>query len=107
MTDVERLAGRVVLLHGGSILVDSDLDALREEYSLAVLPFGAGADCAALKALEGCIAARERAAVLHAVFKSKPEDTCAYIDRNLGVRRANCRSVDLEEMFIELVGGQL
>jgi hypothetical protein len=29
------------------------------------------------------------------------------LKRQLGVEKANCRNVALEEMFIELVGGQL
>ncbi len=107
MSDVERLAGRVVLIHKGKLLVDSELDALREDYSLAVLPLDAGVGGDRLLSLESCMAVRERAEVIHAVFRMKPEAAETFLERELGVARTNCRSVDLEEMFIELVGGQL
>lgn len=107
MSDVERLAGRVVLIHKGKILVDSELDTLREDYTLAILPLDTGIGGDRLLSLESCMAARERAEVIHAIFKMKPEAAGTFLERELGFARTNCRSVDLEEMFIELVGGQL
>jgi len=107
MFDVERLASRVVMLHEGRVLLDSPLDDLRENHSLALVPRGPRATRDALIALEGCLAARERADVLHAVFRFDPEGTRALLERELGVASAHCRNVALEEMFIELVGGQL
>lgn len=107
MSDVERLARRVVLIHRGRILIDSNLDSLREDYSLALVPLTAGVSAERLAALDSCLAARERTDVVHAVFHHEPEKACEVIAGELGVTTANCRSVDLEEMFIELVGGQL
>jgi ABC-2 type transport system ATP-binding protein len=105
--DVERLAGRVVMLHEGRVLVDSSLDELRENYALARVPHGQKATLETLLGLEGCLAARERPEAMHAVFGLGPERTLALLEGELGISRAHCRNIALEEMFIELVGGQI
>lgn len=107
MTDVERLARRVVLIHEGRIMIDSDLDSMRENYSLCILPLTGGIVPDRVRQLAGCMAVRERADVMHAVFSTRPEESGSIIERELGVPNASCRRADLEEMFIELVGGQL
>ena len=105
MTDVERMASRIVLLHDGRILVDSELDELREEYSVALVP-RASARREELLKLDGCLGVRERSDALHAVFQLDPEEAGRLLAQKLGVSSAHHRSVNLEEMFIELVGGQ-
>ncbi len=106
MTDVERMAGRVVLLHDGRALLDNELDELREAFSVALVPGGAGADRSRVRALPGCLGVRDRSDALHAVFRLGPREAGEVIEQRLGVRGSKCRSVGLEEMFIELVGGQ-
>jgi ABC-2 type transport system ATP-binding protein len=106
MTDVERMARRVVMIHEGRVLVDRGLDDLRENHCVALVPLGGGATREALLALEGCLGVRERSDALHAVFALDPARSCGLIERELGITGVNCRSVGLEEMFIELVGGQ-
>ena len=106
MTDVERLAERVVIIHEGRLFLDSDLDSLRESFSLALVPPGEGVDRRRLLLVEGCLGVREREDALHAVFRLPPQRARAALDQALGVRGANCRTIALEEMFIELVGGQ-
>ncbi len=106
MTDVERMAGRVVMIHEGSILVDSDMDDLREGYSIALVPYVNGSLTEKLMGHSDCLAVRERSDAMHAVFSLNPEQTSAVLSRDLGVTGANCRNAALEEMFIELVEGQ-
>lgn len=106
MTDVERMADRVVMLHGGGILVDDALDDLREIFSLALVPHGPQATRDAILGLEGCLGVRNRSDAMHAVFRLDPTQSCALVERELGITGAICRTVALEEMFIELVGGQ-
>jgi ABC-2 type transport system ATP-binding protein len=107
MFDVERLARRVVMLHRGQVLLDSPLDDLRECYSLALVPRGAGTGPEALRGLEGCLSVRERPEAIHVVFQLAPQKAHALLKRELGLEAARCRAIALEEMFVELLGGQL
>jgi ABC-2 type transport system ATP-binding protein len=106
MTDVERMAERVVMIHEGEILVDSELDKLREDYSIALVPYVNGNLREKLIAHSDCLAVRERSDAMHAVFCLDPDATHAVLAKDLGVTGANCRNAALEEMFIELVEGQ-
>ena len=106
MQDVERMAGRVVMLHDGGVLIDDELDALREAHTLALVPAGSGATREQVRGVAGCLGVRERSDGLHAVFAAPPEEACGRIEKELGVTGASCRSIALEDMFIELVGGQ-
>ncbi len=105
MTDVERMAGRIVMLHRGKVLVDDALDELQEGFSVALVPHGEAASRENLMGLEGCLGVRKRSDAMHAVFRLDPDQACARIARDLGIQGARCRTVALEEMFIELVGG--
>ncbi len=106
MTDVERLADRIVMIHGGRVLIDNGLDDLREGFSIALVPHDHGATRSDLIGLEGCLGVRHRSEALHAVFRKSPGESKALLESALGIADAHCRSVALEEMFIELAGGQ-
>ncbi len=106
MTDVERLAERVVLLHDGRVLIDNQLDELRESFSVALIPYHTGVSRRDVVSLGPCLGVRERSDALHAVFQLDPEHSRDVLERELGAADAHCRTVNLEEMFIELVGGQ-
>jgi ABC-2 type transport system ATP-binding protein len=106
MTDVERMADRIVMIHDGLVLIDNELDQLREDFSLALVPHGPQATRERLMALKDCLGVRERSDAMHVVFRVDPESSGAILARELGVSGARCRSVALEEMFIELVGAQ-
>jgi ABC-2 type transport system ATP-binding protein len=106
MTDVERLADRIVMIHKGRLLLDDALDSLQENYSLALVPHEANATREHLLALDGCLGVRERSEALHVVFKSDPEQSKQSLEGKLGIANTRCTTLALEEMFIELVGGQ-
>jgi len=106
MGDVERMAGRIVMLHDGRVLLDNALDQLQEEFSLVLVPRGPRVSREALLGLDGCLGVRERAEALHAVFRLDPERSGVELKRRLGIEGARSRSVALEEMFVELMGGQ-
>src|SRR5262245_53388574 len=105
MADVERLASRVALLHEGRVLVDTPLDRLREGYSLAVLE-GAGLDASAVRRLESCRGVRRKPNAVHALFELEPSRAIAMLRERLGFAPSDCRSLPLEDLFIELVEGQ-
>jgi len=109
LNDVERMADRVVLIHEGELLLDSDMDRMHEGYSIALVPYEANGDGAIRRMLsrhQSCIAVRERADALHAVFSLNPDGARALLGEELGIDSAHCRNAALEEMFIELVEGQ-
>ena len=106
MTDVERMADRIVMLHGGRVLIDEGLDELREGFALALVPRTPGVSREQLLALPGCVGVRERADALHAIFHLDPRRAEEQLARDLAGSGAQCRSIALEDMFVELVGGQ-
>jgi len=105
MSDVERLADRIVMIHGGRVLLDTELDELRENYSLAMVSHDGEVSRQALLGLDHCIGVRERSDSLHAVFELEPEGAGDLLRRELGIADVRCTRIALEEMFIELAGG--
>jgi ABC-2 type transport system ATP-binding protein len=104
MTDVERVAGRVVILDEGRVLLDDELDRLREAYCLALVPsFGDGVR-ARVESSPVYVGGRAREEALHAILSLAPESCDDYLRRELGIEGARCSRVPLEEMFIDLVG---
>jgi ABC-2 type transport system ATP-binding protein len=106
MTDVERMAGRLVMIHDSHLWLDSALDDLHSGYCLALIPHGANATNEKLLGVDGCLCVRARDDAMHAIFEHRPEVCSQILARELGITQANCRPIELEEMFIELVGGQ-
>ncbi|MEZ4386799.1 MAG: ABC transporter ATP-binding protein [Candidatus Krumholzibacteriia bacterium] len=105
MTDVERLASRLVMIHDGQKWIDSALDDVREGYCLVLAPASATVDTAAILRHPRCLTVRRRDDAVRAVF----ELDCAEADRvargELGLAGARSLPLNLEDMFIELVGG--
>jgi ABC-2 type transport system ATP-binding protein len=106
MGDVERLASRVVLLDGGKVRIDSDLDRLREEHCLALVASSSAPDAAVLERVPGCVRARLRGESWHAVFQGEPAQVEQRLRKALGSNGVRCTRVPLEELFIEMVGKQ-
>ncbi len=106
MTDVERIGGRVVLLDEGKVRLDRDLDRLREDVCVAMLPRGSAPDSETLQRIPGCLHARPVFDDWHAVFEGKPEAVTRQISEVLGINGTQCVRVPLEELFIEMVGSE-
>jgi len=104
MSDVERMADRIVLLHDREVLIDAELDALLEDYALAVLPLAGGIEVERLAAIPGCLRVRRHHQALHAVFSGRAAEVGARIEAELGTSEAICRHVPLEDLFVELLG---
>ncbi len=106
LSDVERLASRVVMLHESKVLIDNSIDELHESFSIALVPHRPQGTSDALLALPECLGVRRRTDAVHAVFRLDPDDACALIAARLGITDARCRTAGLEEMFIEIAGGE-
>ena len=105
MSDVERLGGRVVLLDQGRVLLDQALDDLHEEFCVAMIPGGAARDAAAIERLHGCLRARPVSNGWHAVFRGSAEEVGGRLHHAFA-DGTHCVGVPLEELFVELTGGQ-
>lgn len=105
MTDVERMASRLLMLHEGQIWIDSDLDDIREGYCLALLPAGFVEARSRLLAETACLCVRESGDAVRAVFEMGSEACAARLRESLDLADVTCRPLPLEEMFVELVGG--
>jgi len=105
LTDVERLARRVVMIHDGYLFLDSEVDDLKEGYSLALIPNAAALAPRDLLRLAGCVGARRRDDFVHAIFKKDSQSTQALLAHELGIAYTRCAPLALEDMFVELVGG--
>jgi ABC-2 type transport system ATP-binding protein len=106
MSDVERMAGRIVMIHEGRLLIDNALDDLREKYSLALVPRGSEDRQNQLLGLNECLSVRDQGDSIHAIFRCEPERCRSIIEKRLNIHNAFCTPIALEDMFIELVGGR-
>ncbi len=106
MNDVERIGGRIVLLDAGTVRLDRDLDAVREEICIAIVPGASAADAAAMERVPGCLRVRQVAGDWHAVVEGTPETARRRIADSLHANGVSCQRVALEELFIELLGGE-
>ena len=106
MGDVERLSGRVILLDEGKVRFDRTIDQLREDHCVAMIPRGLVTDHTALERLAGCMRVRPVFENWHAVFQGTPENVRWMLKESLGINDVRCVSVPLEELFVELVGGE-
>ena len=105
MTDIERMADRIVMIHGGTVLIDNGLDELREGFALAMVPReSTGRE--QLLSLDGCLGVRERSDAWHAVLRLSPGEARVALRERLGLSDIQCRAIPLEDMFVELVGGR-
>jgi ABC-2 type transport system ATP-binding protein len=105
MSDVERMARRVVMLNDGKVLLDDSLDDLQENFAVAIVPHADGR-AAALQALPECLGVRDRIEGLHAVLRLEPEAARGTVEGRLGIHGGRYSRLGLEEMFIEIAEGQ-
>jgi ABC-2 type transport system ATP-binding protein len=105
MGDIERIGARVLLLDEGKIRLDCELDRVREDLCVAMVPM-AWMEAAALEKTPGCLRVRPVFDDWHAVFRGAPEAVTARLREPLGSRGFSCMRVPLEELFVELVGGK-
>ncbi|HEU0140056.1 MAG TPA: ABC transporter ATP-binding protein [Bryobacteraceae bacterium] len=106
MADVERIGGRIVLLSEGRVAIDRDLDRLREDVCIAMVPRASAPDPAALRNLPGCLRIRAVFEDWHVVIEGQPDDVLGRLQLISPADNIRCMRVPLEELFIELMGGE-
>jgi ABC-2 type transport system ATP-binding protein len=106
MPDVERIGGRVVVLADGKVRLDHELDSLREGYCIAMLPRISAPNSSVLERIPGCLRVRPVREDWHAVFEGSPDAVQSKVRQAIGANGVHCVTVPLEELFIELLGGE-
>jgi ABC-2 type transport system ATP-binding protein len=104
MNDVERIASRVVLLDGGRVRLDENMENLREGFCVAMVPKSAAPDIRVLERMPGCLRVRPSFDDWHAVFQRPPEVASAELRQALGEDGIRCIRVPLEDLFVEMLG---
>ena len=100
LAEVERVAGRVGILHRGRLLLESDVAALREG-SCRVLVDGDGVKAAGLA---GCVRASSRDGATVLTFLCGPEEARRRVREGVGREARQTSPVSLEDLFVDLVG---
>jgi ABC-2 type transport system ATP-binding protein len=104
MNDIERIGSRVLMLDEGKIRIDTSVDELREDYSLALVSENSVPDVEILREIPGCVGTRLDRGDWHAVFRGVPEDVKSRIEHSLGSNGILCDRMTLEDLFVELMG---
>ena len=104
MGDIERIGSRVVMLDEGKVFLDSSVDSLREEYCVALVPTRSVPDAELFAHIPGYLRARQHYGDWHTVFQGTPEAIKERLERSLRSDGIRCERIDLEELFVELMG---
>lgn len=101
--DVERLASRIGILHGGRMLADAPLTALQEQSCRAVVAGDAEA-MARLRREPACVRLEAMDESHLATLRCPPEEAAAFVRDESGGRVTEAQPIDLEQLFIDWTG---
>jgi ABC-2 type transport system ATP-binding protein len=104
MNDVERLGGRMVLLDEGKVKLDRELDRVRDEFFVAMVPRASVSNADILRQIPGCLRVRSVHENWHVVVEGTAADVHDRLFKSVGHNGIRCVRMPLEELFIELVG---
>ncbi|HTV19961.1 MAG TPA: ABC transporter ATP-binding protein [Polyangiaceae bacterium] len=106
MTDVERIASRLVLIERGEKVIDAELATFQQEHCVAVLPAPAPPAAERLRSVGGFVRSRARGSSLHAVFRREPAELKSELHDRLQLSDVAISRLSLEEMFVAFVGAE-
>ena len=106
MADVERIAGRVALLDRGHMVVDQDLDDLRETTMLLRAPVSSGLAVADVRGVDGCLAARAAHEEIRALLRGTEAEVTQRLEPLQNGTPLHVAPLTLEDLFIEFVEGR-
>lgn len=98
MEDAERVADEVAILHGGRIVLHAAKDALREEFTLVVV---AASEAKRFDEVPMAVSRHVENDSVRFVVHARPEE-CAAV---FGPAVIECRTLVLDDLFVEVVGG--
>ena len=104
LSDVERVADRVALLHEGELRLVEDAQALKARVREAALTF-AGDPPDDLE-IDGCLAAHREGHEWRVVLDDWGSGTVPRLRAQFGDATVSSRDLSLEEIFVALVGGE-
>jgi ABC-2 type transport system ATP-binding protein len=102
LTDVERVADRVGILHQGALILDAPLDELKRRVSARFVRTPAGASAVEAR-IPRCLSARSTANGVELLLLDSDAETERAL-REFDPRPLDARSPNLEELFVELTG---
>lgn len=106
MTDVERIADRLVVIERGEKVVDSELAAFQQDHCVAVLPAPPPSEVERLRGVDGFIRSRSRGSSLFVVFRRDPGDLKSELSERWAITDVAISRLSLEEMFVAFVGAE-
>jgi ABC-2 type transport system ATP-binding protein len=104
LQEVERLATRVGILHEGRIVLEDDLDHLKEGSCRILAELSDGDGDRIRAALQGCVHVRRLDDAWSLTMLCSEPEAKERVARTLGGRVRETRSLSLEDLFVSLVG---
>ena len=110
LSDLERVAQRLVVLHEGLILLDRSVDDLKENVCRVELAGGVPPRTRELlSGRKGCFHVVQKNGTLKATLECPPAEATDFLNRLVPeapeIRAAGAMALTLEDIFIELTGG--
>ncbi|MEA2696265.1 MAG: type transport system ATP-binding protein [Myxococcales bacterium] len=102
LTDVERVADRVAILHKGQLLLHSALDDLKDEVRRVRLVFDQSPPANLI--IPGSVAVRQMGREVLATFRHFDDGLAEQLAGTAGVSGIDAQRIGLEEFFLDLVG---
>jgi ABC-2 type transport system ATP-binding protein len=103
LQEVERLARRIAIMDHGCILLDEDLDRVRESSCRVLVEIEAKDGGAIREKLTGCVSARRRDDAWMLTMRCTPEEAKQRVSSVFGGRVRDAQAVSLEDLFISMV----
>jgi ABC-2 type transport system ATP-binding protein len=103
LQEVERLARRIAIMDGGRILLDEDLDRVREGSCRVLAEIEAQGADVVRERLAGCVSARRRDDAWQLTMRCTPEEAKQRVSSAFGGRIRDAQPVSLEDLFISMV----
>jgi ABC-2 type transport system ATP-binding protein len=101
LAEVERVAGRIGILADGHVMLEREVNDLRENSCRVVVD---GSDATRVAELDGCIRARRLGDGLAVTFLCAPDEAARRVTTALGAPPRQSMPVSLEDLFVDLVG---